>query len=180
MPLSLTLYAMPINTLNIIGCGPSGSLWPGTGESLGVNDSWKFGKPTDYLLCIDWPKKFGDRFKTIQKSRPKKFYTQLPEWTKYVENIEMIHLRRWKGYLEKGKINHSLTSPFVAISLAWNLGYKDLVLWGVDMNADFEKGYIREEISNFKDLTQELKKQNVNVYLGAEGSSLNFLPIWNG
>lgn len=170
-----------MQSLNIIGCGPSAALWNGQGESLGVNDCWKYGHPTDYLLVVDFPNKFAPkRLNVIHRAAPKKFFTQLPVWMQYAENIELIHLTKWRGRLEKGKINSSLTTPFIALSIAWNLGYKEIVLWGVDMNPDFERSWIAEEITNIRELVNLLELEGIKVWLGSKGSALTFLPVKNG
>jgi len=161
--------------INIIGCGPSAELWDGKGESLGVNDCEKTGKKVERLLVVDFPLKFEhDRFNMIRCSGAE-FYSQLTAWMKYKDKFNLIDFRRWKGYLEPGKVNFSLTSSFVAISLAWSWGYQEIILWGVDMNN--AKPYHDEEVSNIKSLCACLWKDGCKVWLGAKGSALSFLEV---
>lgn len=163
-----------MRTINIIACGPSAEQWNGQGESLGVNDCEKTGKPVERLLVIDFPLKFTqERFKVIQESNAV-FYTQLISWNKYKPHrFNLIQFNRWRGRLEPGKVNHSLTSPFVAISLAWNWGYQEIILWGVDMMNG--RPYHDEEVRNMKDLCACLWKDGTKVWAGAEGGALSFL-----
>lgn len=165
-----------MRTINIIGCGPSAEHWDGKGESLGVNDCEKTGKPVERLVVVDFPLKFEQsRFKIIQDSNAL-FYSQLPAWSKYKPHrFNHIVFNRWRGRLEPGKIACSLTSPFVAISLAWSWGYQEIILWGVDMNNN--KPYHDEEVKNLKDLCACLWEDGVKVLLGAEGSTLGFLGV---
>jgi len=103
------------------------------------------------------------------------FYSQLTAWMKYKDKFNLIDFRRWKGYLEPGRVNCSLTSPFVAISLAWSWGYQEIILWGVDMMNG--KPYHDEEVSNIKSLCACLWKDGVKCYLGSNGSALSFLEV---
>jgi len=164
-----------LRTINIIGCGPSAELWDGKGESLGVNDCEKTGKKVQKLLVVDFPIRFNpDRFAIIQKSDAE-FYSQLTAWMKYKDKFNPIHFNRWRGRLEPGKVACSLTSPFVAISLAWSWGYQEIILWGVDMNNS--RPYHDEEVSNIKSLCACLWKDGVKVWLGAKGGALSFLEV---
>jgi hypothetical protein len=167
-----------LRTINIIGCGPSAEHWDGKGESLGVNDCEKTGKKVQKLLVVDFPLKFEqERFNIIQRSEAI-FYSQLTAWMKYKPTFDMknvIHFSRWRGRLESGKVNCSLTSPFVAISLAWSLGYQEIILWGVDMNNG--KPYHDEEVSNIKSLCACLWKDGCKVLVGAKGGALSFLEV---
>lgn len=164
-----------MRSINIIGCGPSAESWDGNGESLGVNDCEKTGKKVQGLLVVDFPLKFEhERFNIIRRSEAV-FYSQLTAWMKYKDKFNLIDIRRWKGHLEPGKVNNSLTSPFVAISLAWSWGYQEIILWGVDMMN--KKPYHDEEVRNLKELCGCLWNDGVKVLLGVNGSALNFLEV---
>jgi hypothetical protein len=65
-----------LSSVSILGCGESGQYWDGIGDSIGVNDCWKFGHPTDYLMVLDPPGRFTeDRRKIIRESKPLHFIT---------------------------------------------------------------------------------------------------------
>jgi hypothetical protein len=54
-----------------------------------------------------------------------------------------------------------------AITLAYLLGYKEIILWGVDFNTHKKWNYHttqgREEIAIYRDLFRQLKEMGVNV-----------------
>lgn len=157
-------------TINIIGCGPTAELWDGKGDSLGVNDCEKTGKRVENLLLIDFPGKFSDERMAIIKATDSIVWTQLSEWSKHFRSINMISPRRWRGELSKSYAQHSSTSPFVAVYLAWMWGYKEIILWGVDMNDN--RPYLTEELKNFKELFKCLTDEGLSLWLGTPGSVL--------
>lgn len=130
--------------VSIIGCGDSAKEWyklP-VDLSIGVNDCYKFGHHPNTLLIINDPSRFQasrknnyqDRLNTIRKTKPEKFITNDREaWKRYFPHAEEIKIRPFHKHNRKGEIYYSKTSPFVAISYAYNLGAKDIILWGVDM-----------------------------------------------
>ena len=184
-------------SVSILGCGQTGQHWDGAGESIGVNDCFKF-RPTDYLMVINPPNSFTpERRKIIQDSKPHHFITDSrafligrvhqPEAIKsrmdykelYCSNGRgVIHYRfsKWKGKLEKW-IQYSSTSPFAAISLAYVLGYKEITLWGVDFITHrtwkAENPHMMEELENYKSFFKQLEEVGVRVYLGHHESLLN-------
>lgn len=172
-----------MSRISIIGCGETGALWDGQGPSLGVNDCEKFGKRVDYLLIVNAAGKFSpERYRTIESSRPKMMFSQLKRWGEVFTNFKHIPIKEWRGTeIEPKTIYHSKTSPFVAISLAYCLGYSEAVLYGVDFKThhafapgkpDFEYEKIRYE--KFCQMLDE--KYGFKVFLGAEGSNIN-LPL---
>ena len=193
-----------VKTCHILGCGESGQYWDGQGESIGVNDCWKFGHPTDYLLVINAPGQFtADRRKIITESTPHHFITdsraflinryphaeQIKSRMDYKElfctngnQIIKYRFSKWKGKLEKF-VQYSNTSPFAAISLAYILGYKEITLWGVDFITHrtwkAENPHMFEELDNYKALFKQLDEVGVKVYLGHHESLLNgIIPTW--
>ena len=158
---------------NIIGCGESASKWDGSGDSIGVNDAFKFGHRIHNLVLLNEPSEFeSDRLQTILNTNPDKVFTCYRSWSKpqyQFKNIEVFNYNVWQGQLtSKGKYQTSKTSPFAAISIAYSLGYDKIILWGVDFkthkvwhngNANFA-----QEIKNYQQLAEELKKKGVMVY----------------
>lgn len=185
--------------LNIIALGETGQYWDGTGESIGVNDCWKFSHPTDYLMVINPANSFTpERRKVIEKSTPKHFITDSktflrPRYEKadrikpnmaykelYCTNgPELIKYRfsKWQGTLYKDRIQYSHTSPFAAISLAYLLGYKEIILWGVDFKTHrtWKEGnpHMVEELQNYKALFDQLESVGISIKLGHHESLLN-------
>lgn len=187
-----------IKSIAILGCGESGQYWDGHGESIGVNDCWKFGHPTDYLMVINPANSFTpQRRKIIEKSTPHHFVTDSQTFLRqhydkadrikpnmsfkelYCTNgSELIKYRfsKWTGTLQKDRIQYSNTSPFAAISLAYLLGYKEIILWGVDFKTHrtwkADNPHMFEELDNYKALIKQLWEVDVSVYLGHEDSLL--------
>lgn len=172
--------------VSIIACGDSAKEWYKTpcDLSVGCNDSAKWGHKLNHLLVVNHPSKFSNepgRFKHIIESKPDKFFAHSRAWSQWFPNMEFIRPIRLVGRLRKGVYYHSQTSPFVAMSHAFNIGATEIVLWGVDMRThkvyhDRSKAQTIE-VDRYKRFIAALEKHGVKVYLGAEGSVLN-LPIW--
>lgn len=69
------------------------------------------------------------------------------------------------------------------MSLAYNMGATEIVLWGVDFKTHhrYREGqqYFLGEMRQYQTFIQALEKVGVKVYLGAEGSALGkIVPIW--
>ena len=169
--------------VNIIGCGSTGANWDGTGNSIGVNDCWKFGKPTGSLLVLNRKDTFTqERIDVISKSTPTLFYCNLEEWRKPFKDMRLIRTTRWNNAFIDQVIYHSKTSPFCAISLAYNLGYRTMVLWGVDFvdHANYapgKHGYDQEKLQ-YHSFIKVLSAKGAKVFAGSYGSTLE-LPIYN-
>jgi hypothetical protein len=194
-----------IKSIAILGCGESGQHWDGQSESIGVNDCWKFGHPTDYLMVIDPPGRFTPaRRKIIQNSKPKHFITDSKAWLRhfYGEKAEriksgtekFIHCINgpqlmtypfgiWKGKIVHGKVQHWYSSPFPAMSLAYLLGYKEIILWGVDFKTHkswnpSKKAELAFQLQGYKEFVKALNEVGVKVYLGHHDSMLiEFLEV---
>ena len=173
-------------TIHIVACGESGRLWPGIGISIGVNDAEKFGKRCTYLANFNHPSKFRnepDRMKTILAGRPEKFFTHAASWRHHFTTVELIKTHEYNRRAKKGMYYHKRTTPIVAICIAWAMGATEIVLWGVDMvnHKSYRPGmkYFDRELKAYVDLCGEIRKQGVNVCVGAAGSVLcAHLPMW--
>jgi hypothetical protein len=171
--------------VTIVGCGASAIDWIPRGHSVGVNDSWKWGKPTDSLLVCNRPTNFNQqRLSVITNSKPSTFYSHKGNWEYAFPNWSKVRLIPWYGSLYKGNCYSSNTSPFIALSLAWNLGATEIVMWGVDMlnhhifnesNPETER-----EIKAYMELIGVLNEQGVRVCLGARGTAFDDkLDLWD-
>ncbi len=168
--------------ISVIGCGETGKRWFDTPCDLSIacNDAAKFGKDPDWLVVIN--RTFSpEREKTIKETKAKKVFTTIKYWKEYFKDAENLRLQQFGKYLKKGHVYSSKTSPFVALSLAFNAGAKNVILWGVDLNfhpvvKDKLKNY---ELRQFEKFCRELAKQRTQVWVSSEESALsNFLPIW--
>ncbi len=167
--------------MNIIACGPTGELWDGTGPSIGVNDCWKFGNTTDRLIVVNTFAKEHERQKFIADCRPQGgFYSNLSRW-KYHPNYKELNIIRYtKGDIRLDKIYHSATSSFIAMSMAATLGFKEIVIYGVDFtNHRVIKDYIlMREIELYDRFVKALEKHGVKVYLASNyGALKDTIPV---
>lgn len=153
---------------SIIGCGPSGQYWDGKGYSIGVNDCFKFGKRTDILLIVNTLNKYPARKRIVEESRPKDKLYGIGEWCTHPNYRAVPYMNRFVGVLEKGKIYKSKTSPFIAVTLAYSMGYDKIILWGVDFdNHPIVNGqYLKNEIAMYAKLQDALLKKGCSMYLG--------------
>jgi len=176
-------------TIHLIGSGETGSKWPGIGPSIGCNDASKWGHPIDYLLLLNGPGQFQEsRRQVIISTQPKKVYTNQPHhWKKHFENVnEITPLRRWStgSPVKKGIYYHSSTSPFVGLSLAYNWGFNNVVMWGVDLVNHHrfgrgQKAHIQEMLK-FDSYIKALQGQGMKVFIGSRGTSFdNILTVWD-
>ena len=178
-------------TIHILACGESAKHYKGQSPCIGVNDCAKWGFEPEYLLLLNLPFQFTkERFEFIKDSKPSKVYTNSPaQWEKVFTDRPVLGFesRSWSHSNRLQKISqnylyHSKTSPFSAISLAYQFGAEEIVLWGVDFvnHRVYSPGkdMFANEISSYKSFCMSLKEAGVNIYLGSEGSNLNFLPVW--
>jgi len=190
-----------MSTYTIVGCGQTAKDWIPRGHSIGVNDAWKWGKPTDSLVVCNRPSQFGkDRYQTIVNSTPQYFYTQGDAWPMHVKAPKISRKSRlistnpihpetrfihWSGTLYPETVFFSNTSPFIAISLAFFLGAKEIIMWGCDfvdhkIYNSGEPSTVRQEVEVYMDLIREMKIQGCQVYLGAKGTAFdNLIPLYD-
>jgi hypothetical protein len=187
-------------TFTIVGCGNSAKDWQPNGYSIGVNDAWKFGKPTDGLLVCNRPQQFSqDRLKTITNSKPKHFYSNSGDWKHYFDyfdspsrfkrihsnnpELPMVKYMQWSGALYDNTVSFSNTSPITAISIAYILGAKEIILWGVDFRTHHlyndNSPNTKRESEVYLEMFAALKEKGVSVYRGADGSVFDDkLPLY--
>lgn len=177
--------------MHVLAVGESAKHYKGQGPCIGVNDMSRWGFEPEYLLLLNTPVQFTkDRFEIIKSTKPKIIYTNSPtQWEKvFSYGVKEFNSRSWSHSnrlqkISKNYLYHSKTSPFAAISLAYSLGYDEIILWGVDFvnHRAYSPGkdMFAHEINNYKSFCMSLNEVGVKVYLGSEGSKLNFLPIWN-
>lgn len=188
-------------TYTIVATGNSSQNWKPNGYSIGVNDAWKFGQPTDGLLICNRPQQFSqDRLKIITNSKPKHFYSNSELWAPhfnylpgkrsaykrlYSNNPELpvIKFQQWSGTLYEDSVFYSNSSPIIAITLAYVLGAKEIILWGCDFKNHhiFHEGNLqtKKEVQYYLEVFECLKENGVSVYRGADGSVFDKrLPLY--
>lgn len=173
-----------MSTYSIIGCGQTAKDWIPRGHSIGVNDAWKWGKPTDSLLCCNRPTNFNqDRLRVITGSKPKTFYSHKAYWSYAFPEYEKLNIVCWYGTLYRPQVYFANTSPFIAMSLAFHLGAKEIILWGVDLKDHNiwheDNPETKKEVGRYMELIREMELQGCKVYLGAKGTAFDeLIPIW--
>jgi hypothetical protein len=168
--------------ISVVACGKTAEGWHNTpcDLSIGCNDVLKFGKNTDWLVVIN--RKFPpDREQIIRKSRPQRFLTTIEYWRHQFSKAETLRLQRFSKHVKKGHVYSSKTSPFVALSLAFNAGAKDVILFGVDLvSHPVIKDKLRDyELRQLERFCREIAAQGTRVWVSSKESSLSkFLPVW--
>lgn len=171
-------------TFTIVATGDSAQDWTSNGQSIGCNDAFKFGKPLDSLLICNRPETFSEeRRKTILATNPKEFYSHKSNWLPYFPQWKKIRLHTWAGTLHQYNRNDgphaysSNTSPIIAITLAYNLGAKEIIIWGVDFQNHkiFHQGNpeTKREVNVYLQVFEQLKEKGVQVWRGADGTAFD-------
>jgi len=179
---------------SIVATGDSAKDWVPNGYSIGVNDAFKFGRPTDALVLCNKPATFAkDRLQTIINSKPSTFYSHKADWAQWFPSWKKLRLHTWSGTLHDhhrsdGPSAYSFnSSPIIAITLAYNLGAKEIIIWGVDMknhhSFNDKNPETKKEVQAYLEVFAALKEKGAQVYLGAKGGVFDdhlpiYLPEW--
>ena len=174
--------------IDVLGLGKSILEYKNNGcQTIGVNDIYRYHK-TDYVLCVDYPKRFNEeRLNFIKGSTPKKFYSQLVTNGKrqgwdFMINFEKIELTSKLDLSNRNKISHSNNSAFVATVLAFHLGATEIVLCGVDFVGHkhlSQQRMLQRAMNDFKKLKEELEKKDVIISVSSKFSKLHgVLPLY--
>jgi hypothetical protein len=171
-------------TFTIIATGDSAKDWLPEGTCIGVNDAFRWGKAFNYLLICNRPDQFSkERMEIIKRTPHERFYCNKSNWSSIFPDWIKIPLVTWYGTIRRGQVYSSQTSPFIAISLAYTLGAKKIILWGVDFknHGTFNESnpQTKREIENYLSLFNELKELGVEIFIGSKGSAFdNQLPLY--
>lgn len=167
---------------HILALGPSIKHYKPDGNfSIGCNDSFKH-HPSNYLICVS--RLSPERDRIVMDSKPEKLLAFKPPYISHpaYEYIGQVH--RWRPdmgqRLDKGYTYYSNNTPFIACSVAFNLGYRTLVLWGVDFtdHPNINGESLQKTVQDFVTMSEAMRKAGATIYLGAEGSVLPF-PIFS-
>lgn len=176
---------MNSDVYTIIASGDSAKDWQPHGTCIGVNDSFRWGKPFHYLLICNRPEQFTkDRMEIIKKTPHERFYCNKSNWSLIFPNWIKINLVTFYGSLRKNQVYSAQTSPFIAVSLAYHLGATNIILWGCDFKNhktfNTENPQTKREVEMYIWLFNELKAAGVEVFIGAKGSAFdNYLQLWD-
>ncbi len=168
--------------INVIGLGESAIKWNGSGDSIGVNDAYRWGHQLQRLLILNAPHEFtAEERDYIRQTKATSTYTCYREWTKLIPDLVTFDYSVWQGQLKNNAYQTSKTSPFCAVSIAYNLGYDEIVLWGVDFKTHpiwhAKNPAYYTEVKNYQDLAVRLKEKGITVYHCEEKNVLG-LPVY--
>lgn len=183
---------LSMKTIDVLGLGESILDYKNDGsETIGVNDIYKH-YPVDYLLVMDQPHRFTkDRLATILLSTPKKFYSNVRDDSgKYIwggmPNFIPILTEKGRGNLksidEPDLYSLSNNSPFTACVMAYKMGAKRIVLYGVDLNTHrhlSSENMLSTILVHYKNLFEKLKDRGVGLFVSSEKSKLSaIIPVF--
>ncbi len=156
---------------HVIGLGASAAQWDGKGFSIGVNDAFRF-KPTNHLIVINSFKNLPERATIIQQSKPEIFWSHLREY-EHRPDYQRLSMKHFMRKFEPDTVYHSNNSPFVAVTLAYKLGYREIVLWGVDFidHRNIKEGSDRLNIAlqDYANLQKGLLQNGASMFVGVKG-----------
>ena len=172
---------------------------------IGCNDIRRYVPDNfiDYLLVLDELKEGKtnvikgynehrtDVFQVIKQTKPLKgFVSHLDCWS-FKDNFIKIKLATYPetmcnlSELDTDLFPWSTNSPFVAACLAYKLGAKNIILWGVDFINHIENQKGREArlaitLDHYYILYRELQRRNVRMFVSSPISALaKFLPVYD-
>lgn len=170
-------------TASVIGCGKSAEGWQNTpcDLSIGCNDVRRFGFEVDWLVVVN--RHFEPiRDHVIKSSMPERFLTNSAAyWPKFFPKAEVLRMQPYGKYLKKGHVYSSKTSPFVAMSLAFNAHADTIILHGVDMvdHPNIKGKTLNYELRQYERFCRQLNDLNTKVFVSSKESKLSeFLPVW--
>jgi hypothetical protein len=181
--------------VSVIGLGKSAEGWFETPHdySIGVNDAFSWGFGFNELIVVNSPKSFTpERLEVIKRTKFDKVKTNSGNWDKIFPQQEIIRLQAFSKYLKKGHIYSSKSSPFVAMSLAFNMGATDVILHGVDMidhsvfNPNNRHGSAAHrmfdyEVRQIQNFTRMMADQGTKTWLAKDyGVLTKILNVWQG
>jgi len=174
-----------MTTIHVIGKGESKEFFKHDGNvTIGVNNVNEWIK-TDHIVVIDPISNFKPVPKIFIESNAM-FWSQLEDNKHFVKQMTIIELSRGRGVLDdfdSDRFVYSITSPFVAVHLAYKFGAKKIVMWGVDFNTheNFNTDSLRNRaLKDFGNLRKKLNDRGCELYVGNEVSMFSsILPIYS-
>lgn len=160
----------------VVASGDSAKNWIPRGTCIGSNDCEKWGKPVDFLVLANAPRKFKpERLNIIKKSKAKILVTSVNQWKPYFPQCERIQrVTTFNRMIMKGFVQTSVTSPIMCLSIAISKGADEVIMWGIDMltHHAYKKGTKSgdREIALYRRYFREMQRIGVKLWRGADGS----------
>jgi hypothetical protein len=172
-----------MKTFHVLGLAPSIQDYKQTTvETIGVNDIYRH-YPVDHLLIMDHIDTFTpERLEIIKNSKPKKTYSNFDEWS-FMPNFFQIGLNptpgscAYLGYISV--LPRHVDSTFTAVALAYCLGAKEIIMYGVDFKEHSSlMAYEEQILLCYANMLAALRKRGIKLFI-ASGKSLlaQVLPV---
>jgi len=171
--------------INVLATGPSLKRFKPSDEiRIGVNKI-VMSHYVDHLIVVDVLASFRPEVqKKFRLGNYGQFYTHLPnEWKGTVPTkMNHIHLHHIRGEvdLDTDRYCYSISSPFVAVSLAFKLGATLIDLYGADYNdhPSFKSSESIERIKkDFRAFQDAIKPRGCSLRVTPESVLAEFLPL---
>lgn len=143
------------------------------GITIGSNDINKY-YPVDYLCCIDKPATFTpERWATIEKGNYKAAFSHLNLPLPNLVNIKFgerfVYNLNYNAFAKCG------ISPFVSVQVAYWLGAKRIIMYGVDLNTHQAKIKLPRINEAFIQLNKQLKASGVDLINASKNSLIKIV-----
>jgi len=119
---------------------------------------------------LDFPQKFPqDRLQVITKTTSKRVLSHITQWRRvFTDRFETIHFKHWNNNFDDGIIFTSNTSTFCALSVAVNLGYTEIMLYGADFKThptwNIHNSNFAHEKEQYHSFIKVLNGKGIKVY----------------
>ena len=174
----------------VCGCGTSLSLMKDIHQdfkTIGVNDVPKLFTPT-YLVVTDHSQRFAPpRRQIVNEAKSRAMFTCVKGW----RNPNIVYFETGSKKLnhldDPNKVDHYMNSPYVAVNIAYKMGFTKIGLIGVDFtdNHFYSKDgphplmrmkKTRHVSEAYGVLKSELKRRGVDFYNLSPVSTVTTIP----
>jgi hypothetical protein len=165
---------------NVLGLGDTVKAFRPDGNlTIGCNDIFRYHSVDILIVVSSLPYNRGI---FVQNAKPKMLLSHMPRWSNHpaYEKIPDMHPWRTDRKNEIGKyIYRSSSTPFIAATWAFMMGFTQIVLWGVDFTDHpiIKDQTLEQEKLHFVQLQEHLREKGASMYLGSRGSVLPF-DLW--
>lgn len=174
----------------VCGCGTSLSLMKDVHHrftTIGVNDVPKLFEPT-YLVITDHSQRFAPpRRKLVNESKCRAMFTCVKGWRNPKISYFETGSKKLNHLDDPNKVDHFMNSPYVAVNIAYKMGFTKIGLIGVDFtdNHFYSKDgphplmrmkKIRQVNEAYGILKSELKRRDVDLYNLSQESKITNIP----
>lgn len=162
-------------TINILGLGETLQNFNGEGVTMGVNDiNSKISNPVNYLVLQDPPFAFDyTRFENITKTPPKNLvFSQFEQWEQMFYNFQRVEVHPFRAnpiinhpnFFHSWNFPTSVDSSFLAVVIAYRLGFKNIKTFGVDFTTHpAHSQHLNQILEQYENLLTLLKPEGLEI-----------------